>query len=410
MVVETLAEGIRLGGEMFWETWWALVLGFTIAGAVETFVSEEKMSNVLGGEGLRELGLGTAFGAASSSCSFGAVATTKSLFKKGASPVASFAAFQFASTNLVIELGLVMWILLGWQFVLADFVAGLILIVLLAVIFKYFVPGAWFDTAREHLRSSEGVRDPSCGMDIDPTSDDVVSLDTDGGTEYFCSESCKHAYEEEQRQAESTWRDRLLTRDGWRLASKNALGEWGMLWKDIVAGFLVAGLIGAFVPRSWWTTLFGFGVEGTLTWVLASAILGVVIGVVTFVCSVGNVPFAVILWNNGIAFGGVMSFIFADLIVPTIDDAYRRYYGLRMAAVLFVSTFITAVISGVAIHYLWGGLGLVPPQGEVGGTAPGGYTTYLNALFTLVFLGQVYVGYWSTDSDSEASEHEMHAD
>ncbi len=408
MVVETLAEGFHLAGEMAWETWWALVLGFTIAGAVETFVSEERMSAVLGGDGWRELGLGTAFGAASSSCSFGAVATTKSLFKKGASPVASLAAFQFASTNLVIELGLVMWILLGWQFVLADYVAGLVLIGLLAAIFKYVVPGRWFEDAREHLRSTEGVRDPSCGMEVDPSDEDVLALETDGGTEYFCSESCRTTYREERRQADATWRDRLLTRDGWRLASKNALGEWDMLWTDIVAGFLIAGLIGAFVPRAWWTTLFGVGAEGTFVWVLASAVVGVVIGVVTFVCSVGNVPFAVILWNNGIAFGGVMSFIFADLIVPTIDDAYRRYYGLRMAVVLFVTIFVTAVVSGVFIHYLWSGVGLVPPAGEAGGTAPSGYTTYLNAAFTLLFLGQIYVAYWAGGEGDEPGTHEDH--
>lgn len=408
MVVETLIEGLRLGGEMFWETWWALVLGFTIAGAVETFVSEDKMSAVLGGDGWRELGLGTVFGAASSSCSFGAVATTKSLFKKGASPIASLAAFQFASTNLVIELGLVMWILLGWQFVLADYVAGLILIGLLAMTFKYLVPTQWFDASREYLQAAEGVRDPTCGMEVDPTSTDVITLDTASGTEYFCSQSCKTAYVEEQHQDDATWRDRLLTRDGWRLASKNALGEWRMLWKDIVAGFLIAGLIGAFIPREWWTTLFGIGAEGTLGWVVASAVIGVIIGVVTFVCSVGNVPFAVILWNNGIAFGGVMSFIFADLIVPTIDDAYRRYYGLRMAGVLFVSIFITAVLSGVVIHYLWSGIGLIPGQGEVIGTAPGGYTVYLNAVFTVVFLGQVYIGNWLPQPDKDLSDDKIH--
>jgi len=404
-VVETLIEGLRLAAEMGWETWWALVLGFTIAGAVETFVSEDRMSAVLGGSGWRELGLGTAFGAASSSCSFGAVATTKSLFKKGASPVASLAAFQFASTNLVIELGLVMWILLGWQFVVADYVAGVILIGLLAATFAFVVPDAWFEAAREHLRASEGVRDPSCGMEVDPNDDDTVELETESGTEYFCSESCRTAYAESRRQSDATWRDRLLTRDGWRLASKNALGEWGMLWKDIVAGFLIAGLIGAAVPRAWWTTLFGVGAEGTLAWVVASAVVGVTVGVVTFVCSVGNVPFAVILWSNGIAFGGVMSFIFADLIVPTITDAYRRYYGLRMAAVLFVTIFVTAVVSGVAIHYLWAGLGLIPPAGEVGGTTPGGYTTYLNVAFTLLFLGQVYVGQASGGSEDDVAGH-----
>jgi uncharacterized membrane protein YraQ (UPF0718 family) len=162
-----------------------------------------------------------------------------------------------------------------------------------------------------------------------------------------------------------------------------------------------------FVPRSWWTTLFGIGTEGTLVWVLASAIVGVTIGVVTFVCSVGNVPFAIILWNNGIAFGGVMSFIFADLIVRIIDGGYRSCYGLRMAAVLFVSIFVTAVVSGVVIHYVWSGLGLVPPQGEAGGTALSGYTTYLDAAFTLLFLGQVYVRYLTGEGGSETHEREM---
>jgi uncharacterized membrane protein YraQ (UPF0718 family) len=406
MVLDTLIDGLHLAGEMFWETWWALVLGFTIDGAVESFVSEEKMSATLGGDGWRELGLGTIFGAASSSCSFGAVATTKSLFKKGASPVASLAAFQFASTNLVIELGLVMWILLGWQFVVADYIAGLVLIVLLAVAFKYVVPEGWFKHAREHIRSTEGVRDPACGMAVDPTDSSVLSLEMDGSTEYFCSESCKQAYVEEQQQEHMTWSDRLFTADGWRLASKNALGEWKMLWKDIVAGFVIAGLIGAFVPREWWAMIFGIGAEGTFGWVLTSAVIGVVIGVVTFVCSVGNVPFAVILWNNGIAFGGVMSFIFADLIVPTIDDAYRRYYGLRMAVVLFVSILCTAIVSGVIIHYLWSGLGLVPPQGKAGGTAPRGYMLYLNAGFSLLFLGQLYVGYVSPTQGKVAGRSE----
>ncbi len=387
--IESLLEGLFFAGEMFWETWWALVLGFTIAGAVESFVSEEKMSSVLGGSGLRELGLGTVFGAASSSCSFGAVATTKSLFKKGASPVSSLAAFQFASTNLVIELGLVMWILLGWEFVIADYTAGLILIVLLAFTYKYIVPDIWFSEARNYLQTSEGVRDPSCGMEVDPSSDDVVKLETDGGIHYFCSDSCRISFENRQREA--TWRDRIATAEGWKNASRNAIGEWNMLWKDIVAGFLIAGLIAAFVPRVWWTSLFGIGVEGSFSWILASSILGVIIGVVTFVCSVGNVPFAVVLWNNGIAFGGVMSFIFADLIVPTIDDAYRRYYGLRIAIVLFVTIFISAVISGVAIHYLWSWIGLIPTQGEAGGTAPRGYTGILNAFFLLLFLVQLYI-------------------
>ena len=388
--ISTLWHGIELAAEMAWATWWALVLGFSIAGAVESFVSETKMTRALGGKGWKSIGLGTLFGAASSSCSFGAVATTKSLFKKGASPEASLAAFQFASTNLVFELGLVMWVLLGWQFVFANLISGLILIGLLAMVFRFVVPYHWFETAREHIKATEGVRDPNCGMEIDPESDNVVSLETgEGDKQYFCSKSCRDAYREQKQ--ERSLRERLLTQKGWGDAFRNAMGEWQMLRKDILSGFLIAGLIGAFVPREWWTTLFAFGGDTTFLTVLNSSLLGVSIGVVTFVCSVGNVPFALILWKNGIAFGGVMAFIFADLIVPPIVHAYQRYYGWRMALTLFVTIFLTATTAGVIIHYLWTIIGLVPRPGELGGVAPSGYTLYLNLFFTLVFLIQLYL-------------------
>jgi uncharacterized protein len=386
----TFWHGVELAADMAWSTWWALVLGFTIAGAVETFVSETKLTRALGGKGWKSVGLGTLFGAASSSCSFGAVATTKSLFKKGASPEASLAAFQFASTNLVLELGLVMWVLLGWQFVFANIVSGLILITLLVLVFRFVIPHHWFEVAREHVKATEGIRDPNCGMEVDPEADDVVSLETGAGDKFFfCSKSCRAAYQNQNE--ESSLRGQLLTQKGWQNVFRNAMGEWQMLWKDILSGFLIAGLIGAFVPREWWATLFAFGGNTTFLTVLASSLLGVLIGVITFVCSVGNVPFALILWKNGIAFGGVMAFIFADLIVPPIVHAYQRYYGWRMALTLFVTIFLTATVAGVVIHYLWTFVGLVPETGQVGGTAPGGHTWYLNLIFTLVFLIQLYL-------------------
>jgi uncharacterized membrane protein YraQ (UPF0718 family) len=404
----TVWYGLKLAGEMAWATWWALVLGFTIAGAVEAFVSEEKMSRVLGGRGLREVSLGTLFGAASSSCSFGAVATAKSLFEKGASPEASLGAFQFASTNLVIELGLVMWVLLGWQFVAANFPSGLILIALLVLAFRFLIPDRWFEQARKHVKESEGVRDPNCGMEVDPEADDMVVLETDSGPVYFCSTSCRDAYR--KKGADESIRDRLMTRKGWANAFRNAIGEWNMLWKDIVAGFVIAGLIAAFVPRHWWATLFGIGAEGSFLNVASSALIGVVVGVITFVCSVGNVPFALILWKNGITFGGVMSFIFADLIVPTITDAYRRYYGLRTAVFLFISIFICAVIAGILIHYIWHAIGMVPPQGKLGGVAPSGYTLYLNIIFTLLIIAQLAVRFKKSGHGSERDHrhHEHH--
>jgi uncharacterized membrane protein YraQ (UPF0718 family) len=165
-----------------------------------------------------------------------------------------------------------------------------------------------------------------------------------------------------------------------------------MLWEDIALGFLVAGLIAGLVPRSWWTTLFSGG-DGGFFWVLSSTVIAVLVGVATFICSVGNVPFALVLWQNGIAFGAVLSFIFADLIIPPIVNSYRRYYGNRIAAVMFGAMFLASVVAGVVVHYLFGGLGLIPPQGTVVGTAPDSYTLILNLLFTPLFLVQVVVAY-----------------
>ncbi|WP_049898219.1 permease [Halococcus agarilyticus] len=404
-IVDGLVEAGRFVAEMTWETWWALVLGFTIAGAVQAFVTEERMTDLLGGRGLRALGLGSFFGFLSSSCSFGAVATTKSIFEKGASPEASFGAFQFASTNLVIEIGLVMWILLGWQFVAADVFGGVLMILLLAGITKYVVPDEWFAAARENL-DDEGARDPICGMEVDPEEEDTYSVETDGGTEHFCSQSCMETYR--NRDTDDTWRDKLLTREGWKNAFRNAIGEWDMLWEDIAAGFVVAALIAAFVPGSFWTGLFSIAPEGTFAWVALGSVIGVAVGVLTFVCSVANIPFAVVLWNAGIPFGGVMSFIFADLIVPHIVNMYRKYYGARLAAVLFVSIFTLAAVSGIVIHYTWATLELIPQSGSAGGTAPSGYTTILNVVFSAVFLAEIYVTFFESSGGDEGTM--AHAD
>jgi len=360
-VFSNLAEAARFVSDMTWHTWWALVLGFTVAGAVQAFVSEAEMSEVLGGSGLREIGLGSFFGFLSSSCSFGAVATTKSLFEKGASPAASLASFQFASTNLVVEIGLVMWILLGWQFVAADFVGGVVLILLLAGVFHYLVPGGWWSDAREHVQSTG-----------------------EGGHDHGDDDWSEH----------NGWREKLLTSRGWRRTFRNAINEWSMLWTDIVAGFVIAGLIKAFVPASFWQQLFTIAPQGTLAWIVLGCVIGVAVGVATFICSVANVPFALVLWQGGIPFGGVMAFIFADLIVPHIVNMYRKFYGARMAAVLFGSIFSLAALSGVLIHFAWASIGLIPQQGQVGGTAPEGYTLVLNVVLTVVFAAQVYVTFF----------------
>lgn len=394
-VTAAFAEAIRLVVSMTWETWWALVLGFTLSGVVEVFVSEERMTELLGGEGRREIVLGSVFGAASSSCSYSAVGTSKSLFKKGASGVASLGAFMFASTDLVIELGLVLWVLLGWEFVVGEYLGGVIAIAVLAVLFRNVVPQRWFDAAREHLHDVEETNCDACGMEADPTDAETVTRDTTGGTKYFCCDGCRRAYESQHGETSSSgevaWTDKLLTADGWDTACAKTMKEWAMLWEDIALGFVLAGVIGAFVPEAWWAALFG--VETGFRGVLFNTLLAVVIGVVTSMCSVGNVPFALVLWTNGLPFGSVLSFIYADLIIPPLVKTYRRYYGSRMAAVLFGSLFVAALIAGVAVHYLAGGVGLIPPKTEVGGTLSGEYTTVLNLAFTPVFLAQAYVTY-----------------
>lgn len=394
-IVGALLESVELIARMTWDTWWALVLGFTLSGVVEVFVSEKRLTELLGDDGWREVGLGMLFGAASSSCSYSAVGTSKALFKKGASGVSSLGAFLFASTDLVVELGLVIWVLLGWQFVVGGYVGGVIATLVIVLVLKYAVPRRWFDAARERLDAIEETTCAACGMETDQTDEETATVETVGGTEYFCCGGCRRAYEsrtDAETGAEAVgWADKLLTPAGWDVAAKKTIKEWEMLWTDIALGFVLAGLIGAFVPESWWATLFGTGDGFQL--VVLNTVIAVLIGVLTFMCSVGNVPFALVLWQNGLPFGGVLSFIYADLIIPPLVNVYRRYYGLRLAAALFCAIFVAAVVAGVAIHYLMGGLGLVPQQGQAGGTLSGEYTLVLNLVFTPVFLAQVYVAY-----------------
>ncbi|WP_224270856.1 permease [Haloprofundus salinisoli] len=372
---------------MTWETWWALVLGFTLSGAVEAFVSEERMTEILGDDGWREAALGTAFGAAASSCSYSAVGTARTLFKKGASGVAALAAFMFASTDLVFELGLVIWVLLGWQFVLGEYVGGLVAVAVMVAAFRYVVPQSWFEDARERVRAHDDDECAACGMDAG--DDDAVYVDAFPDA-VFCCEGCLTAYEARTDVAgDSSLGERVLSRAGWKSAASATTKDWEMLWDDIAVGFVVAGLVGAFVPTAWWTALFS--ADGSFEAVVVNVVLGVVIGVLTFMCSVGNVPFALVLWTNGLPFGGILAFIYGDLLIPPLVNLYRKYYGWRLAAALSLSLFLSAVVAGAVVHVVFDGIGLIPPQGTVDGTLSGEYTTVLNLALTPVFLAQVYV-------------------
>ena len=362
--VESFQQFLSTTASMVWITWWALVIGFAIAGGVEAWTSDEQVADLLEGHGPRELGYGSLFGFVSSSCSYSAIATAKNLFRKGGSAAATLGAFMFASTNLVIEIGVVMVLLLGWQFLAADVVGGFMLIGLMALGFAYVVPDRIIEQARENVLGEEGetVRDPVCGMEIDPEGTDY-STEHDGETYYFCSQSCKESFDPEE--ANTTIPEQATSLSGWKALADKQWKEWAMLWDEIAIGFIFAGLIAGFIPEQVWTSIFSGPTFGLPVYVFWTAVLGAFIGVATFVCSVGNVPFAAVLFSNGLPFGAVLSYIYADLIVPPIMDAYRDYYGTTFAAILSGMIFVSAVIVGVIVHFIFLGAGLIPPASSV---------------------------------------------
>ncbi len=306
---------------MAWEVWWALVLGFAISAIVQAWVPRERIQNALGGSGFRPVAVATGLGAASSSCSYAAIAIAKSLFQKGAS-AASALAFQFSSTNLVIELGIVMWVLIGWQFTLAEFVGGLVLIAIMTVLLRLFVSRRLEEQAREHAQEADsGHQHHSAGEHM-------------------------------------TIRQRLTSASAWSDVAHNFRNDWSMVWKEILIGFLLAGFIGQ-LPNSFFNALFITHAPAGLK-LIENAIIGPIIAVLSFVCSVGNVPLAAVLWSGGISFAGVIAFIFADLIVVPIVLIYRKYYGNAYAKRIVALMFVTMVAAALIVDGLFGAAGLIP--------------------------------------------------
>ena len=345
--------GTALGNAllMAWEVWWALVLGFAVSGVVQAWVPREQIQARLAGGGGGPLVWATGLGAASSSCSYAATAIAKSLFQKGASAMSAIA-FQFASTNLVWELGLVIWVLIGWQFTLAQFLGGFVMILLMAAMLRVFIPAKVEAQARDHAISAEyGPPAPLSSAD--------------GG-----------------------WRERLTSVRAWSDVAHNFRGDWQMLWKEITAGFLLAGLV-SLVPERIFRDIFDTGLPGPLN-ALENAVLGVLIAVATFVCSVGNVPLAAVLWSGGISFGGVIAFIFADLLVLPIIAIYRKYYGWNFTLRLVGLMFVTMVIAALVINALFSTSGLIPTTRpsptDVFGSVALNYTFVLNVIATVVFV------------------------
>lgn len=338
---------------MTWQILWSLILGFGLSAIVQALVRKGTVERLLGDDSVKVLGAATGLGVASSSCSYAAVALARSLFRKGANFTAVMV-FEIASTNLVIELGIIMALLLGWQFTAAEFVGGPIMIVAIAVLFRLFLRQQLVESARHQAdRGLAGSMEGHAAMDM--------SVKSDG----------------------SLW-SRLSTPEGFTSVSHGFVMEWAAVLRDIVLGLLIAGALGAWVPDRFWRSLFFTGHP-----VLAKIwgpLLGPVISIFAFVCSIGNVPLAAVLWNGGISFGGVISFIFADLVILPILVIYRKYYGTRMTLFVLATFYATMVIAGYAVELIFGAAGLVPTTRNakvLHATVSWDYTTYLNIALLL---------------------------
>ena len=343
-----IGDGLWNAFQMAWEVGWALVLGFALSGVVQAWIPRSRMESALGGRDLRTAGLATGLGAASSSCSYAAVAIAKSMFQKGAS-LATAMAFQFASTNLVFEIGIVMWIFLGWEFTLAEFVGGLLLIVFMWAGIRYVVTRRLEEQAREH------------------------ALEAKTGHEHHMAGS-----------KGLTWRERLTSLKAWSDVAHNFRGDVEMLWKEIAAGFLIAGFV-ALLPMDFFNALF---LTDAPAWIRIpeNVVVGPLVAILSFVCSVGNVPLAAVLWAGGISFSGVIAFIYADLLIVPILLVYRKYYGDRMAVLISGIMFGSIVLAALLVSAIFGVAGLIPSdRPDVESITERGiawnYTTVLNIVF-----------------------------
>ena len=357
---QNLLDALSFAGGMTWEILWALILGFALSGAVQALVSKQEMRRLLGSDSAKTLAVATGLGAASSSCSYAAVALARSLFRKGASFTAAMV-FEFASTNLVAELGIVMALLLGWQFTLGEFLGGPLMIVFLALGFRVFLKRGLVDEARAQAEKGLlGSMEGHAEMDMSA------------------------------RVSGPLWR-RITSPQGFTSTAGYFVMDWAAIARDIALGLLIAGALAAWVPDSWWQSLFlEHHHTAAKVW---GPIVGPIVCVLSFVCSIGNVPLAAVLWNGGISFGGVIAFIFADLIILPILNIYRRYYGVRTAAFLFASFYVTMAAAGLAIEFLFDGLGLIPTHRHakvMEASVTWNYTTFLNIVFLVLAAALVW--------------------
>jgi uncharacterized membrane protein YraQ (UPF0718 family) len=348
-----LVSALSLAFGMTWEILWALILGFALSAAVQAVVSKSEMTRLLPDDSPQSLATAAGLGAASSSCSYAAVALARSIFRKGAD-FTSAMVFEFASTNLVIELGIIMALLLGWQFTLGEFVGGTLMIVAVWLLFRIFLtPGLGAAATRQADRGLAGAMEGHAEMDMAVTEGPIHK--------------------------------RITSPEGFTSISHYFVMDWASIWKDIVGGLLIAGALGAWVPGSFWQAFFL--TDNPLLATLWGPLAGPVVAVISFVCSIGNVPLAAVLWNGGISFGGVMAFIFADLIVLPILNIYRKYYGGKVSLFLLGTFYAAMVAAGLVIDLAFRALGLIPDERNakvMEASIELNYTTVLNVIFLVL--------------------------
>ncbi len=361
-------NAIVIAAGMAWQVGWSLILGFTLSGLVQAVVSKDRMQSALGRDGAREVALATAYGAASSSCSYAAAALSKSLFKKGAGLLPSLA-FLFSSTNLVIELGLILYFLMGWQFTAGEWIGGIVLVLVMSLLVKATYPTALVEFARKRLDETSG-----------------------------------HEHGDNAVEGDTLWQ-RLRNPQTIVVVAQNAAMDWAMLWKDLLAGFLIAGALAAFVPDRVWSTVFlQHGSPALQT--VAGAAIGPLVAVITFVCSIGNVPMAAVLWAGGAGFGAVLAFLYGDLIVLPLLDVYRKYYGWKMAAYIGIVFYVTMVVAAIVVDVAFNALHLVPAHPAappaIASLFRFNYTFWLNCIF-----GALAIWLWTVNRKNPM-EHGCH--
>ncbi|OIB57675.1 permease [Natrialba sp. SSL1] len=391
-ILSTVGDALWTTGYFLWQSLWALLFGFMLSGAIQAFVSKEGMVNYMGDGSPRSIFYASAFGFASTSCSFGDIAATKTLFKKGAHIIPAVA-FLIASTNFVIALTFLIWALLGWEFALAQAVGAPIMIVTAVILTHFLIPYDKAAEVRDRLVREEQpvVTDPVCKMRMN--RENALAVEFKNETVHFCSGQCKSLFEQNPDTHTTSWREKISSLNGWVEAANQTRRDVKMLGKPLLAGFFIAGFAATVIPDWAWAAFFGAGGEG-FTEVLYSSAVGPLVSLVAFVGSMGNIPLAAVLWGSGFLFAGVIAYIYADLIVPQLIHIYRQIFGSKIGNRLTLILYISMATAGFTVYYLFATLDLIP---EAAVADPGaGITVFgvdpifiMNVLFILIGLGFV---------------------